>query len=175
MRLRSCLIPTAIAMVAVLAPSPAFADSNGTPRTSSKASASADGAHRINGAAVSSLPNDQRRLSVQGRLGSDGVAVGRLSFTHNSPQGLSHFTARVTCLEFHGDRTEVSGTITKGESAGGVVFDGELVAFTLDTDGEQNFSLPQIGAGAADCGGGRLDTAGRLVTVPVTQAGFHVR
>jgi len=97
------------------------------------------------------------------------VVVGRLSFTHHSPSGLSHFTARVTCLEFNDGRTEVSGTITKGETAAGVVLDGKMVAFTLDTEGAQNFSLPQIGPGAANCGGGRAET------VPVTQAGFHVR
>jgi hypothetical protein len=124
---------------------------------------------------VSSLPEDQRRLSVEGKLGSDGAAVGRLSFTHNSPTGLSHFTARVTCLEFNDGQTEVSGTITKGETAAGVVLDGKPVAFTLDTEGAQNFSLPQIGPGAANCGGGRLDEDGSLETVPVTQAGFHVR
>ena len=169
MRLRTCLTPTAIAMLAVLAPSPAFADPNGTPRAVS------DGAHRINGAAVSSLPDDQRRLSVQGKLGSDGEAVGRLYFTHQGPLGLAHFTARVTCLQFKGGLTEVSGTITKGENATGDVLDGKLVAFTLDTEGKQNFSLPKIGDGAANCGGGRLDKDGNLDTVPVTQAGFHVR
>ncbi|TYC98628.1 hypothetical protein FQ377_09950 [Arthrobacter echini] len=63
----------------------------------------------------------------------------------------------------------MSGTITKGETASGVVLDGKMVAFTLDTEGEQNFSLPRIGPGAADCGGGRADI------VPVTQAGFHIR
>ena len=163
MRLRTCLTPTAIAILAVLAPSPAFADSNGAPRSSS------DGVHRINGAAVSSLPDDQRRLSVEGRLGSDGAAVGRLSFTHNAPAGLSHFTARVTCLAFTDGLTEVSGTITKGETAAGVVLDGKEVAFTLDTEGEQNFSLPQIGPGVTSCGGSDRDM------VPVTQSGFHVR
>jgi hypothetical protein len=162
-----------VAILALLAPSPAFAEANGTPRTSSDASAS--GVHRINGAAVSSLPEDQRRLSIQGKLGRDDEAVGRLSFTHHSPTGLSHFTARVTCLEFNDGRTEVSGTITKGETAAGVVLDGKPVAFTLDTEGAQTFSLPQIGSGAANCGGGRLDEDGSLETVPVTQAGFHVR
>ncbi len=167
MRLRTFLPPVSVAILALLAPSPAFADANGTPRANSNGSA--HGAHRINGAAVSSLPEDQRRLSVAAKLGSDGAAVGRLSFTHNSPEGLSHFTARVTCLEFTDGQTEVSGTITKGETAGGVVLDGKPVAFTLDTEGAQNFSLPQIGPGAATCGGGRPET------VPVTQAGFHVR
>ncbi|WP_147394401.1 hypothetical protein [Arthrobacter cheniae] len=118
---------------------------------------------------MSSLPDDQRRLSVEGKLGSDGVAAGRLSFTHHSPSGLSQFTARVTCLEFNDGQTEVSATITKGETAAGVVLDGKMVAFTLDTEGVQNFSLPQIGPGAASCGGGRVEM------VPVTQAGFHVR
>ncbi|MEO6429469.1 hypothetical protein [Arthrobacter oryzae] len=165
MRLRTILAPMSIAALALLAPSPAFADAGGNPPIDSSASAS----HRINGAAVSSLPEDQRRLSVEGKLGSDGVADGRLSFTHQSPSGLSHFTARVTCLEFHDGRTEVSGTITKGETAAGVILDGKMVAFTLDTEGAQNFSLPQIGPGAANCGGGRDET------VPVTQAGFHVR
>ncbi|MBG6218776.1 hypothetical protein IWX75_003263 [Arthrobacter sp. CAN_A6] len=167
MRLRTLLAPMSIAVLALLAPSPAFADANGTPRTNSSTSASE--VHRISGAAVSSLPEDQRRLSVEGKLGSDGVAAGRLSFTHNSPSGLSHFTARLTCLEFNDGRTEVSGTITKGETAAGVVLDGKMVAFTLDTEGAQNFSLPQIGPGAANCGGGRAET------VPVTQAGFHIR
>ncbi|WP_459334035.1 hypothetical protein [Arthrobacter sp. Hz1] len=165
MRLRTFFAPMSIAVLALLAPSPAFADAEGTPRTS----ASAQEVHRINGAAVSSLPEDQRRLSVEGKLGSDGVATGRLSFTHQSPSGLSHFTARVTCLEFNDGQTEVSGTITKGETATGVVLDGKTVAFTLDTEGVQNFSLPQIGPGAASCGGGRVET------VPVTEAGFHVR
>lgn len=163
MRLRTILAPVSIAALAILAPSPAFADAGGTPNSGAGAS------HRINGAAVSSLPEDQRRLSVEARLDSTGAASGRLSFTHHSPSGLSHFTARVTCLEFHDGRTEVSGTVTKGETAAGIVLDGKLVAFTLDTEGAQNFSLPQIGPGAADCGGGREET------VPVTQAGFHVR
>jgi hypothetical protein len=132
-------------------------------------SSSANAPQRINGAAVSSLPEDQRRLSVEGKLGSNGVAVGRLSFTHHSSSGLSHFTARVTCLEFNVGQTEVSGTITKGETAAGDILDGKMVAFTLDTEGPQNFSLPQIGPKAANCGGGRAET------VPVTQAGFHVR
>ena len=165
MRLRTFLTSISIAILALLAPSPALASANGNSHISSSANAS----HRIGGAAVSSLPEDQRRLSVEGKLGSDGVAVGRLSFTHHSPSGLAHFTARVTCLEFNDGRTEVSGTITKGETAAGVVLDGKMVAFTLDTEGAQNFSLPQIGPGAASCGGGRAET------VPVTQAGFHVR
>lgn len=49
-RLRTSFTPVSIAILALLAPSPAFADANGTPRTSSH------GVHRINGAAVSSLP-----------------------------------------------------------------------------------------------------------------------
>ncbi len=163
MRVRTLLAPVSIAALAMLVPSPAVADAAGS---------SAPGAgtsHSISGAAVSSLPEDQRRLSVEGRLAVDGTASGRLSFTHHSPSGLSHFTARVMCLEFVDGRTEVSGTIIKGETAAGVVLDGKPVAFTLDTEGAQNFSLPQLGPGAVDCGGGRAET------VPVTQAGFHVR
>lgn len=169
MRLRTFLAPSAIAMLALLAPSPASASASASANSDSGMSSRAVTSHGINGAAVSSLPEDRRRLSVEGKLGSDGVAFGRLSFTHHSPSGLSRFTARVTCLEFIDGRTEVSGTITKGETAAGVVLDGKLVAFTLDTEGAQSFSLPQIGPGAAGCGGGRAET------VPVTQAGFHVR
>ncbi len=169
MRLRTILAPLSIAALAVLASAPAFADAGGSPNAGKSSHASSTASQSINGAAVSSLPEDRRRLSVEGKLGSDGVASGRLSFTHHSPSGLSHFTARVTCLEFTDGRTEVSGIISKGETAAGIVLDGKPVAFTIDTDGAQKFSLPQIGPGAADCGGGREET------VPVTQAGFHVR
>lgn len=171
MQLKAFLAPTSIAALMFFAPSPAFADGEGSFHANSNSGSnySSQEVHRINGAAVSSLPQDQRRLSVQGRLSGDAMADGRLSFTHHSSLGLSHFTARVTCLEFAGGRAEVSGTITKGETAAGVVLDGKIVAFTLDTEGEQTFTLPQIGPGAAECGGGRVET------VPVTQGGFDIR
>ncbi|MBG6226615.1 hypothetical protein IWX63_003214 [Arthrobacter sp. CAN_A2] len=171
MQLKAFLAPASIAALMFFAPSPAFADGEGSFHAPSDSgpSTSSQAVYRINGAAVSSLPQDQRRLSVQGRLSGDAMADGRLSFTHHSSLGLSHFTARVTCLEFVDGRAEVSGTITKGKTAAGVVLDGKMVAFTLNMGGEQTFTLPQIGPGAANCGGGRAET------VPVTQAGFRIR
>ncbi len=163
MHLRTVLVPVSIAVLAVLAPTPAYANGSSEGGTSVAVS------HRISGAGVSLLPDDNRRLSIAAARTSDGVASGRLSFTHHSPTGLARFTATVTCLEFTAGRTEVSGVIAKGVTSAGVVLDGKAVAFTLDTDGAQTFTLPQIGPGAADCGGGRAET------VPVTQAGFHVR
>ena len=154
MRRASLLAAMTIATLATLPASPAFADD----------------ARTVHGAAVSSLPDDTRRLSVQGRLDGDGAVSGQLSFTHLSDSGLARCTARVTCLEFNPEgMVEVSGVVLKGRTAGGTVLDGRPVAFTLDTAGAQNFSLPKFGTGAADCGGGRPET------VPVTRAGLRIR
>lgn len=160
MRRAGLLATVTIAALLTLPASPAFAASP----------AVAASARSVHGAAVSSLPDDTRRLSVQGRLDGDGAASGQLSFTHLSSSGLARFTAQVTCVQFKPEGTvEVSGVVLKGQTAGGAVLDGKPVAFTLDTAGAQHFSLPKFGAGAADCGGGRPET------VPVTQAGFRVR
>ena len=163
MRRARLLATVTIATLLTLPASPAFA-------ASPAVAASARGVHSVHGAAVSSLPDDTRRLSVQGRLDGDGAASGQLSFTHLSSSGLARFTAQVTCVQFKPEGTvEVSGVVLKGQTAGGAVLDGKPVAFTLDTAGAQHFSLPKFGAGAADCGGGQP------MTVPVTQAGFRVR
>lgn len=169
MRRAGLLATVTMTALLTLPASPAFAASPAFPASPAIA-ASARSVHSVHGAGVSSLPDDTRRLSVEGRLDGDGAARGKLSFTHLSRSGLARFTAQVTCVQFKAEgRVEVSGVVLRGQTAGGTALDGQPVAFTLDTAGAQHFSLPKFGAGAAGCGGGRPET------VPVTQGGFRVR
>ena len=95
MRRAGLLVTVTIAALLTLPASPAFAVSP----------AFAASPRSVHGAAVSSLPDDTRRLSVQGRLDGDGAASGQLSFTHLSGSGLARFTARVTCVQFNPEGT----------------------------------------------------------------------
>lgn len=156
MRTPVLLATTVLALTAVPAGS-AFAGQPEDPST-------------VHGAAISSLPDDERRLSVQARTAPSGETTGRVSFSHESPNGLSRFTAALDCLAIGPDGTvQVSGTIAQGSTAAGVVLDDKPVAFTLRTSGAQTFSLPRIGESVTACGGGRPEQ------VPVSKAGFTVR
>ena len=59
----------------------------------------AQGGARINGAAISKVGKDTRKLTVaaQAPAGSSS-ATGTVQFIHNSPAGLSRFRGTITCL-----------------------------------------------------------------------------
>lgn len=125
---------------------------------------------RVGGTAVSELPTDLRILSLN--ASSSGGARGNVYFRHDSPQGISRFTATVSCLQVDGEGTvRFSGRVERGRTAGGVVLDGRDVAFTVRTGSSpQRFSLPRFGPPGTlvPCSGGRPDM------VDVTRGGIHL-
>lgn len=123
----------------------------------------------FDGAGVSTLPEDIRRLTVHARVAADDTTSGRLAFTHRSSAGLAEFTGEVTCLAESAGAVQVSGIISKGTTSNGTVLDGRPVAFTVTSgDGGQRFTLPLIGDAVQDCGGGRPEF------VDVDHGGFQV-
>ena len=132
----------------------------------------AQGGARINGAAISKVGRDTRKLTVtaQAPAGSSG-ASGTIQFIHNSPTGLSRFRGTITCLSVNGGVAQISGAIEKGETATGALLDGKAYAFTINTGSPQSFSLPTVGEPSAvgPCSGGSSQT------VAVTEDGFRLQ
>ena len=131
----------------------------------------AQGGARINGAGISKVGRDTRKLTVsaQAPAGSSG-ATGTVQFIHNSPAGLSRFRGTITCLSVNGGVAQISGAIEKGETATGALLDGKAFAITISTSGSpQTFSLPTVGDGVGPCSGGLAQT------VPVTEDGFRLQ
>ena len=131
----------------------------------------AQGGARIDGAGISKVGRDTRKLTVaaQASAGSSG-ATGTVQFIHNSPAGLSRFRGTVTCLSVNAGVAQVSGTIEKGETSTGALLDGKAYAFTISAGASpQNFSLPTVGESVGPCSGGSSQT------VPVTEDGFKVQ
>lgn len=145
-RVRTMVAAVGAAAALVVVPSPAAA---GT------------GPVVIAGTAVSELPADTRVLAVHA-AGGGGVARGGLQFRHDSPQGLSWFTAAVDCLVLGPQGVvELSGRVVRGRTAAGVDLGGRDWAFTVSTGSSpQSFSLPRFAPGGtmAPCSGGRPDT-----------------
>ncbi len=133
------------------------------------AAAATDG-KKLVGTGISREPNDTRRLTVKAEPADGGSAEGRVSFQHdNDPNGISRFKGTVTCLRITGAVAQISGTVTRGETAAGVVLTGKQYAFTVSLGDTQRFSLPRFGDTIAPCGGGRPET------VAVTQGQFKTR
>lgn len=131
----------------------------------------AQGGARIEGAGISKVGRDTRKLTVsaQAPAGSSG-ATGTIQFIHNSPSGLSRFRGTITCLSVSGGVAQISGAIEKGETATGALLDGKTYAFTISTAGSpQTFSLPTVGESVGPCSGGSSQT------VPVTEDGFKIQ
>ena len=133
----------------------------------------AQGGARINGAAISKVGHDTRKLTVtaQASAGSSN-ATGTIQFIHNSPAGLSRFRGTITCLSVNGGVAQISGMIEKGETATGALLDGKAYAFTVNTSASpQTFSLPTVGESGAvgPCSGGSSQT------VAVTEDGIKVQ
>jgi hypothetical protein len=131
----------------------------------------AQGGARIDGAGISKVGRDTRKLTVsaQAPAGSSG-ASGTIQFIHNSPAGLSRFRGTITCLSVSGGVAQISGAIEKGETATGALLDGKTYAFTISTSGSpQTFSLPTVGESVGPCSGGSSQT------VPVTEDGFKLQ
>jgi len=133
----------------------------------------AQGGARINGAAISKVGKDTRKLTIaaQAPAGSSS-ASGTVQFIHNSPAGLSRFRGSITCLSVNGGVAQISGSIEKGETATGALLDGKAYAFTINVSGSpQTFSLPTVGESTAvgPCSGGSSQT------VSVTEDGFKLQ
>jgi hypothetical protein len=132
----------------------------------------AQGGSRLNGAGISKVARDTRKLTVSAQASAGSTtATGTVAFIHNSPGGLSRFRGTVTCLSVSGGTVQVSGAIEKGETATGALLDGKAYAFTINTGSPQSFSLPTVGeAGAVGaCSGGSGQT------VHVTEDGFRIQ
>ena len=137
----------------------------------SRPSLYAQGGARIDGAGISKVGRDTRKLTVsaQAPAGSSG-ASGTIQFIHNSPSGLSRFRGTITCLSVSGGVAQISGAIEKGETSTGALLDGKAYAFTISTNGSpQTFSLPTVGESVGPCSGGSSQT------VPVTEDGFKLQ
>lgn len=131
----------------------------------------AQGGARIEGAGISKVGRDTRKLTVsaQAPAGSSG-ASGTIQFIHNSPAGLSRFRGTITCLSVNGGVAQISGAIEKGETATGALLDGKSYAFTINSSASpQTFSLPTVGESVGPCSGGSSQT------VPVTEDGFKLQ
>lgn len=126
----------------------------------------------VHGAGVSVLESDTRTLAIEAE--QDGTAAdadGAVRFIHLSPAGLSRFRGVVDCLTAdEGGVVQISGRVTVGSTASGVVLDGLDYALTLDASGDQAFSLPRFGAPETiePCSGGRAET------VPISGGRFVV-
>ncbi len=121
--------------------------------------AAADG-QRLFGTGISREPNDTRRLTIKAELTDGGAADGRVTFQHdNDPNGISRFKGTVTCLKITGAVAQISGTVTRGETALGRILTGQQYAFTItlgDTVDTQKFSLPRFADTIVPCSGGNL-------------------
>lgn len=124
----------------------------------------------LSGTGISRLPDDTRRLTVTAKSMSGEAADGLVTFAHdNDPNGISRFKGTVSCLRVTGSVAEVSGTVTKGQTAGGMILTGRQFAFTVTLGEPQAFSLPRFAATIDPCSGGRPET------VAVDQGRFKTR
>ncbi len=124
----------------------------------------------LTGTGISRLEQDTRRLTINAETGTaDGPAEGHLSFAHRAPAGISRFKGDVSCLRVTGQTAEISGFVTEGLTASGVVLTGKQFAFTIELGDQQSFSLPRFAATIEPCSGGQTNK------VAVTQAGFKTR
>jgi len=64
---------------------------------------------------------------------------------------------------------QISGTVTRGETAAGVILTGKQYAFTITLGDTQRFSLPRFAATIDPCSGGSPKT------VAVTQGHYTTR
>jgi hypothetical protein len=92
-----------------------------------------------------------------------------VTFQHGSPNGISRFKGTVTCLQIRGEVAQISGTVTRGETATGTILTGQEYAFTITLGDTQRFSLPRFAATIDPCSGGRPQT------VAVTQGHYKTR
>jgi hypothetical protein len=133
----------------------------------------AQGGARINGAAISKVGRDTRKLTVAAQAPAGSTAAsGTIQFIHNSPAGLSRFRGTIACLSVTGGVVQISGVVEKGETATGALLDGKTYAFTINAGSSpQTFSLPTVGESGAvgPCSGGSSQT------VAVTEDGFKVQ
>jgi len=130
--------------------------------------AAADG-QRLFGTGISREPSDTRRLTIKAEPTDGGAADGRVTFQHDSPNGISRFKGTVTCLKITDEVAQISGTVTRGETAAGVVLTGRQYTFTITLGDTQSFSLPRFAPKIDPCSGGRPDT------VAVTQGHYTTR
>jgi len=131
--------------------------------------AAADG-ERLFGTGISREPNDTRRLTIQAEPTDGGTPEGRVSFQHdNDPDGISRFRGTVTCVRITGAVAQISGTVTRGETAAGVILTGKQYAFTIKLGDTQRFLLPRFAATIDPCSGGRPES------VAVTQGRYKTR
>ena len=94
-----------------------------------------------------------------------------MTFQHdNDPDGISRFKGTVTCLQITGAVAQISGTVTRGETAAGVILTGKQYAFTITLGDTQSFSLPRFAPKIDPCSGGNLTK-----TVAVTQGHYATR
>ncbi len=116
----------------------------------------------IHGAGVSHLASDTRVLAIEAvSTGATTDADGLVQFIHLGPAGLSRFGGIVDCLQLNEDGiVQISGRVTRGETAAGNVLDGLDYAFSVHATGAQSFSLPRFGAAGSiePCSGGRAET-----------------
>ena len=132
--------------------------------------AAADG-QRLFGTGISREPNDTRRLTIKAEPTDGGAADGRVTFQHNNdPNGISRFKGTVTCLQITGAVAQISGTVTRGETALGVILTGKQYAFTITLGDTQRFSLPRFADTIVPCSGGNPTK-----TVAVTQGHYTTR
>ncbi len=116
--------------------------------------AAADG-QRLFGTGISREPNDTRRLTIKAEPTDGGAADGRVTFQHdNDPKGISRFKGTVTCLKITDAVAQISGTVTRGETAAGVILTGKQYTFTITLGDTQRFSLPRFAATIDPCSGG---------------------
>ncbi len=114
--------------------------------------AAADG-QRLFGTGISREPNDTRRLTIKAEPTDGGAADGRVTFQHDSPNGVSRFKGTVTCLQITDGVAKITGTVTRGETATGTVLTGMPYAFTITLGDTQSFSLPSFDPTIDPCGG----------------------
>lgn len=126
----------------------------------------------VRGAGVSLLEADTRSLVIAAEQhGTPTDADGAVRFVHLGPAGLSRFRGVVDCLQLtEAGLVQISGRVTGGVTAAGIVLDGLDYAFTISTSGAQSFSLPRFGVADSiePCSGGRVEI------VPVSGGGFVV-
>jgi len=132
--------------------------------------AAAANGQRLFGTGISRDTNDTRRLTIKAEPTNSGAADGRVTFQHdNDPNGISRFKGTVTCLQVTGAVAQISGTVTRGETAAGAILTGKQYAFTITLGDTQSFSLPRFAATIEPCSGGRAET------VAVTQGHYTTR
>jgi len=77
-----------------------------------------------------------------------------VTFQHdNDPNGISRFKGTVSCLQIT-DGAQISGTVTRGKTAGGVILTGKQYAFHCHARRSPRFSLTRFADTIAPCSDG---------------------